>query len=240
MNEHRTIRVGRHGAALPNTGPFRLKTAILGLIFLCMAAAVSLRGDTFPDPSVDETDRSSRAEKAVLAGGCFWGMETLFEHVRGVQSVVSGYSGGDKKTAHTAQVEGGKTSHAESVMITYDPSKITYGQILKIFFSVAHDPTQLNRQGGDTGTQYRSVIFYASEEQKKAAENYIAQLEAAKVFPSKIVTEVVSLKGFYPAEAFLQHYSEKHPDDQYVVQVDLPKLRELKQKFPELANAPKD
>jgi peptide-methionine (S)-S-oxide reductase len=164
----------------------------------------------------------------------------LFERVKGVQSVVSGYSGGDKKTAHAGQVEGGKTGHAESVMITYDPSKITYGQILKIFCSVAHDPTQLNRQGGDTGPQYRSVVFYASEEQKKAAESYIAQLEAAKVFQGKIVTEVVPLKVFYPAEGFLQHYSEKHPDDPYVVQVDLPKLRELKQKFPELANTPKD
>ncbi len=240
MNERKTIRMRSHAAALPDGGHFRLKTAILGLIFLCMAAALSLRGDSFPDPSIDESDRTPRAEKAVLAGGCFWGMETLFEHVKGVQTVVSGYSGGDKKTAHTAQVEGGKTGHAESVMITYDPSKITYGQILKIFFSVAHDPTQLNRQGGDTGPQYRSVIFYMNEEQRKAAESYIAQLEAANVFPSKIVTEVVSLKAFYPAEAFLQHYSEKHPDDPYVVQVDLPKLRDLKQKFPELTNTPKD
>ncbi len=240
MKEQRTVQVRRDAVALPNTGLFHLKTAILGLIFLGMAAALSLRGNSFPDPSVDETDRTPRVEKAVLAGGCFWGMEALFDHVKGIQSVVSGYSGGDKKTAHTAQVESGKTGHAESVMLTYDPSKITYGQILKIFFSVAHDPTQLNRQGGDTGPQYRSVIFYASEEQKRAAETYIAQLDAAKVFRGKVVTEVVPLKAFYPAEEFLQHYSEKHPDDPYVVQVDLPKLRELKEKFADLTIAPKD
>lgn len=205
-----------------------------------MPATLLVRGGSFPDPAVDETGRGSGREKAVLAGGCFWGVESVFEQVKGVESVVSGYSGGDKKSAHTQLVESGKTAHAEAAMITYDPAKITYGQILKIFFAVVHDPTQLNRQGPDTGTQYRSVIFYGSDEQRKIAEAYISQIDAAGVYPGKIVTQVLPLKGFYPAEAFLQHYGERHPADPYIVQNDLPKLKALKQSFPDLVVSGKD
>ncbi len=161
-------------------------------------------------------------------------MEAVFDHVKGVVSVVSGYSGGDSDTAHSDQVETGRTGHAESVEITYDPSQITYGQLLKVFFAIAHDPTQLNRQGPDSGKQYRSVIFYAGDEQKRVAETYIRQLSAVRIFKHKIVTQVVPLAGFYPAEDVLQHYSEHHPTSSYVVQNDLPKLEALKARYPDL------
>lgn len=200
---------------------------------LAIAMTLALSAATLPDPGRDETDRAPSARTAVLAGGCFWGMEAVYDHVKGVTDVVSGYSGGDQKTARTELVESGRTDHAEAVKITYDPSKITYGQILKIFFAVAHDPTEWNRQGPDVGPQYRSVIFYADDEQKQVAESYIAQLTAAKVFDGKIVTELEPLTGFYPAEDFLQHYSERHPDSSYVIHNDLPKLKALKKQFPE-------
>jgi peptide-methionine (S)-S-oxide reductase len=156
----------------------------------------------WPYYCVDASIATSKSEQtAVVAGGCFWGIQAVFQHVKGVISATSGYSGGLQKTAEYELVSTGETGHAESVKITYDPSKITYGQILRVFFSVAHDPTQLNRQGPDEGTQYRSSIFYGSEEQKRVAEAYIQQLEKAKVFPRSIVTQVVPLKAFYPAEA---------------------------------------
>lgn len=200
-------------------------SAILSVSQLMLATA-------FPDPSLDEHDAASKKETAVLAGGCFWGVEAVFNHVKGVTGVVSGYSGGDKNSAHAELVEAGRTGHAESVKLTYDPSKITYGQILKVFFSVAHNPTELNRQGPDVGPQYRSVIFYLNDEQKRIAEAYLKELDAAAIFPQKIVTELTEFKAFYPAEKFLQHYSEQHPSEPYVLQNDLPKLAALEREYP--------
>ena len=173
-------------------------------------------------------------DTAVLAGGCFWGVQAVFEHVKGVTRVISGYSGGAKESAEYEKVSFGSTGHAESVQITYDPSQITYGQLLKVYFSVAHDPTELNRQGPDVGTQYRSAIFYSSEEQKRVAGAYIAQLEAAKLFSRPIVTQAVPLKAFYPAEAYHQDYVVHHPYEPYIVINDLPKIADLQRQFPGL------
>lgn len=173
-------------------------------------------------------------QTAVLAGGCFWGVDAVFKHVKGVDSVVSGFSGGEAHTAHYEVVSTGETGHAESVKITYDPSKVTYAQLLRVFFSVATDPTELNRQGPDVGTQYRSVIFYTSDEQKQIALAYIDQLNKARVFSGPIVTQVVPFRAFYEAEAYHQNYLALHPDNPYIVYNDLPKLRHLKQEFPEL------
>ncbi|MGA2689792.1 MAG: peptide-methionine (S)-S-oxide reductase MsrA [Candidatus Korobacteraceae bacterium] len=188
-----------------------------------------------PKPAVDEPlAASSGQETAVVAGGCFWGIQAVFQHVKGVVSATSGYSGGSAKTAEYEIVSTGTTNHAESVKIVYDPSKITYGQLLQVFLSVAHDPTQLNRQDPDEGTQYRSVIFYGNDEQKKIADDYIAQLEQAKVFSHKIVTQVVPLKGFYPAEGYHQNYAALHPDNPYIARFDLPKVANLQQMYPQL------
>jgi peptide-methionine (S)-S-oxide reductase len=197
--------------------------------------AVSVGAATFPNPAADAPLQAAKGhETAVLAGGCFWGMEGVFERLKGVSNVVSGFSGGEKSTAHYETVSTGTTGHAESVEITFDPAEITYGQILKVYFSVAHDPTELNRQGPDSGTQYRSSIFYANDEQKRIAEAYIKQLDEAHVYRHPIVTQVVPLKGFYAAEAYHQHYLELHPDQPYIVYNDLPKLQALKKQFPEL------
>jgi peptide-methionine (S)-S-oxide reductase len=188
-----------------------------------------------PDPAVDiPLARAGGVQTAVLAGGCFWGVEGVFERVRGVTRVVSGYTGGQAETARYGQVTSGRTGHAESVRIVYDPARISYGQLLKVFFSVAHDPTELNRQGPDTGTQYRSAIFYANEEQKRVADNYVSQLQKARVFPRPIVTQVVPLKGFYDAEAYHQDYLDHHPNQPYIVINDLPKIADLKRRFPSL------
>jgi peptide-methionine (S)-S-oxide reductase len=176
----------------------------------------------------------SGKQKAVFAGGCFWGTQTVFERVKGVVSTTVGYSGGSSSTATYDQVTTETTGHAESVEVVYDPSKITYGQLLRIFFSVAHDPTQLNRQGPDVGTSYRSAIFYSNDEQKRIAEAYITQLDAAKVFPKKIVTEVTPLKGFYRAEDYHQDYALHNPDNPYILVCDRPKIAALKEQFPEL------
>src|SRR5207249_2542569 len=162
-----------------------------------------------------------------------WGVEAVFEHTKGVKKVTSGYTGGTSATAHYNIVSGGKTGHAESVQVVYDPSQISYGQLLQVFFSVAHDPTQLNRQGPDHGTQYRSVAFYGSPEQKQAIETYIAQLSAAKVFSQPIVTQVVPLQAFYSAEAYHQDYATLHPSEPYIYYNDRPKVEHLKQQFPE-------
>jgi peptide-methionine (S)-S-oxide reductase len=181
---------------------------------------------------------SSAAESgqtAVLAGGCFWGVDAVFKHVKGVENVVAGYAGGSAATAHYEVVSAGRTGHAESVKITFDPAKISYSDLLRIFFSVAHDPTQLNRQGPDEGTQYRSVIFYANENQKQIALAYIDQLNKAKAFQKPIVTQVVPLKAFYPAEAYHQNFLALHPDNPYIVYNDLPKLRKLRKQFPTLS-----
>jgi peptide-methionine (S)-S-oxide reductase len=188
----------------------------------------------FPDPAIDATGASAGEQTAVVAGGCFWCTEAVFNQIEGVEKVVSGYSGGERATANYDAVCGGRTGHAEAIEITYDPSKISYGQLLKIFFSVAHDPTQLNRQGHDIGTQYRSAIFYSDPEQKKIAEAYIKQLDQAKVFRSPIVTEVTPLKAFYPAEGYHQNYCSRNPQNPYVAGVAEPKVEKTREYFPEL------
>jgi peptide-methionine (S)-S-oxide reductase len=172
-------------------------------------------------------------ETAVLAGGCFWGVDAVYKHVKGVSSVISGFSGGQKNTAHYETVSTGTTGHAESVKITFDPSKVSYAELLRIYFSVATDPTELNRQGPDEGTQYRGVIFYTTDEQKQIAQAYIDQLNRAKVFSSPIVTQVVPFQAFYEAESYHQNYLALHPDNPYIVFNDLPKLRNLQKEFPE-------
>jgi peptide-methionine (S)-S-oxide reductase len=188
-----------------------------------------------PNPAVDATLSASKTEQTmVVAGGCFWGIQAVFQHVKGVVNATSGYSGGAANTAQYELVSSGETGHAESVKITYDASQITYGQLLRVFFSVAHDPTQLNRQGPDSGTQYRSVIFYNSDEQKRIADAYIVQLEKARVFPHSIVTQVVPLKAFYPAESYHQDYAANHPNNPYIVYNDAPKVAHLHQQFPNL------
>ena len=177
---------------------------------------------------------ASGKQTAVFAGGCFWGTQAVFERVKGVVDTTVGYSGGAASTATYRQVTTETTGHAESIQVVYDPSKITYGELLRIFFSVAHDPTELNRQGPDVGTSYRSAIFYSNDEQKRIANAYIAQLDAEKVFPSKIVTEVTPLKGFYRAEDYHQDFALKNPGNSYIEICDLPKIAALKQQFPEL------
>ena len=195
---------------------------------------IALSAANFPDPAVDTPRAAGKSEIAVLAGGCFWGMEGVFESLKGVSEVVSGYAGGSAKTAHYEIVSTGTTGHAESVRITYDPSQISYGQLLKVYFSVAHDPTELNRQGPDSGTQYRSEIFYTNEEQKKVAEAYIQQLTQAKVYRKPIVTKLEPLQKFYPAEEHHQHFMARNPNYPYIVYNDAPKVRNLHKQFPEL------
>ncbi len=173
-------------------------------------------------------------QTAVFAGGCFWGIEAVFEHVKGVSNVTSGYSGGTAKTADYETVSGGKSAHAEAVKITFDPAQVSYEQLLKVFFSVAHDPTEMNRQGPDTGAQYRSAIFFSNEEQKRLAESYIAELTKAKTFPKPIVTQVVALDAYYPAEEYHQNYLVRHPNQPYIVAYDQPKLINLQKQFPDL------
>lgn len=188
-----------------------------------------------PAPVQDATRAAAPGQQtAVLSGGCFWGVQAVFQHVKGVISATSGYAGGSAKTADYEIVSTGETGHAESVEIIYDPSKITYGELLRVFFSVAHDPTELNRQGPDEGTQYRSSIFYGSDEQKRIAESYIAQLNQAKIFSGPIVTKVVPLQAFYPAEAYHQNYATLHPNQPYIVFNDAPKVEHLRQQFPDL------
>lgn len=188
-----------------------------------------------PDPKVDNPLAAAQgSDTAVVAGGCFWGIQAVFARVKGVLSATSGYSGGAANTAQYEKVCSGRTGHAESVEVVFDPSQITFGQILKVFFSVAHDPTQLNRQGVDVGTQYRSVIFYSSEDQKRVAEAYVEQLDAAKVFPSPIATQIVPLEAFYAAEDYHQGYAETHPENMYIVMNDLPKVENLRRHYPAL------
>ena len=204
------------------------------VLFLVLSACGSASAATLPPPALDEQVSSSSDRFAVLAGGCFWGIEAVFEHVKGVKKVTSGYSGGTAGTAHYDIVSTGKTGHAESVQILYDPSQVTYGQLLQIFFSVAHDPTQLNRQGPDEGPQYRSAIFYASPEQQRVAQAYVDQLNKAKVFGKRIVTELAQLDVFYPAEASHQDYAARHPTDLYIVINDAPKVEHLRQQFAQM------
>jgi peptide-methionine (S)-S-oxide reductase len=190
---------------------------------------------SFPKPLLDEPLATAQGkEVVVLSGGCFWGVQAVYQHTKGVRSATSGYAGGSAETAHYEMVGSGKTGHAESVRVVFDRSQITYGQILMIFFSVAHNPTEQNKQGPDWGTQYRSAVFFTSQEQKKIAEAYIAQLDAARVYPQRIMTQVTSLDGFYPAEEYHQDYLKNHLDNPYIVINDLPKLAALKKHFPEL------
>ena len=188
----------------------------------------------FPAPAVDPAPANHTTATAVFAGGCFWGVEAVFNRLNGVTNAVSGYAGGSQATAHYEMVSTGTTGHAESVQVTYDPSRISYGKLLEVFFSVAHDPTELNRQGPDEGTQYRSAIFYMDGEQKQVAEAYIRQLNGAKVFQSAIVTQVVPLKSFYAAEGYHQHYLDHNTNNPYIVYNDLPKLKHLKEQYPDL------
>jgi len=187
---------------------------------------------TLPVPAVDNPKAAGPLQTAVIAGGCFWGVQGVFEHVRGVKKVLSGYAGGEKSTAQYELVSSGRTGHAESVQIVFDPKEVSYGELLQVYFSVAHDPTELNRQGPDKGTQYRSNIFYSDESQKKIALAYVAQLEKAKIFSRPIVTRLDPLKGFYTAEDYHQDFLIKNPRLPYIVINDLPKIQNLKKVFP--------
>src|ERR1700710_2176188 len=214
---------------------FSLGAAAIGaLAITAFVAAPSLASEdavVIPAPAMDA--KADGIQTAVIAGGCFWGVQGVFQHTSGVVNAVSGYAGGNKSTADYNTVSTGSTGHAESVEIKYDPKKISYGKILQIFFSVAHDPTQLNRQGPDSGTQYRSAIFTTNDEQKKIADAYIAQLNAAKVYSKPIVTKVGPLEGFYPAEAYHQDYLTLHPNQPYIAYNDIPKVENLKKIFAE-------
>jgi peptide-methionine (S)-S-oxide reductase len=191
-----------------------------------------------PAPAVDNSKAHGALQTAVLAGGCFWGMQGVFEHVRGVHQVLAGYSGGSRLTAQYDQVGTGTTGHAESVQITFDPAELSYGELLRIYFSVATDPTELNRQGPDSGSQYRSAIFYADDTQRRIAASYIAQLDKERTFSQPIVTRVDALHGFYPAEGYHQDYYLHNPDQPYIVLNDLPKIRNLKLLFPQYYRDP--
>ncbi|WP_454621272.1 peptide-methionine (S)-S-oxide reductase MsrA [Bradyrhizobium cenepequi] len=222
-----------------STRPFRrlsLGAAALGALAIASFAAAPSRAAEdaviIPVPTVD-AKAADGIQTAVLAGGCFWGVQGVFQHTAGVVSAVSGYAGGSKATADYNLVSTGTTGHAESVQIKYDPKQVSYGKLLQIFFSVVHDPTQLNRQGPDTGTQYRSAIFVTNGDQKKVAEAYIAQLNAAKVYKKPIVTKVGTLEGFYPAEAYHQDYLTLHPNQPYIAYNDIPKVENLKKIFAE-------
>ena len=194
------------------------------------AAGQNLRASATRAPAA----RGKGERTAVFAGGCFWGVEAVFEHVKGVTDARSGYSGGTSRTANYELVAGGRTQHAEAVRVTYDPSQVSYEQLLAVFFTVAHDPTQLNRQGPDVGTQYRSAIFYADEEQKRLAESHISRMTQTKAFAGPVVTQIVALKAFYEAEEYHQDYLVRNPDQPYIVAHDLPKLEDLRKRFPEL------
>ena len=213
-----------------------MSRSFLNVLLVFVLGVYAYAGNrAFPAPAVDAPmAKTSSQQTAVVAGGCFWGIQAVFQHVRGVVSATSGYSGGSSLTAQYQIVSTGATGHAESVKIVFDPSQVTYGELLRVFFSVAHDPTELNRQGPDEGTQYRSSIFYSSDEQKHISEAYIAQLDQAKVFSRPIVTQVVPLKAFYQAEGYHQNYATNHPDDLYILYNDAPKVAHLRQQFPDL------
>ena len=215
-----------------------LSSAILLASTTLACNAVTASGKAIPDPTLDAPLASAGGKQtAVLAGGCFWGVDAVFKHVKGVIDVRSGYAGGSATTASYEKVSTGNTGHAESVQITYDPSKISYGQLLKVFFAVAHDPTELNRQGPDRGTQYRSAIFYLNEEQKRIAQAYIEQLDMAKVFGRPIVTQVAELSSFNEAEDYHQNYLANHPTEPYIVINDLPKVENLRKQLPSFYKA---
>ena len=213
-----------------------LKRFFVGSLAVISLTAIAFAGNAsrliLPDPATDiSTSTVKGTQTAVLSGGCFWGVEAVFERLKGVSDVVSGYSGGSAATAHYDEISSGKTGHAESVRITYDPSQISYSQLLKVYFSVAHDPTQLNRQGPDWGTQYRSAIFFNNDEQKRSAQAYIEQLNKAQVFRKPIVTQLTPLDGFYAAEEYHQQFLDRNPNHPYIVMHDLPKLAQLREQF---------
>jgi len=216
----------------------RASVRMFAMILTVLAGAVACRagsGAAVPGPVADEAKATAPAkETAVVAGGCFWGIQAVFQHVKGVVSATSGYSGGTLKNPDYEAVSSGETGHAESVQIVYDPSQVTYGELLRVFFSVALDPTEVNRQGPDEGTQYRSLIFYGNDQQKHIAEAYIAQLNQVKAFRRAIATQVVPLTAFYPAEAYHQNYATLHPDNPYIVYNDAPKVANLRREFPDL------
>jgi len=218
----------KQGRLSNSLGPLLMAAA------LCVGCRAATRTPVPPAASDDALAQKPGKQVAVFAGGCFWGTQSVFERVKGVLDTTAGYSGGSQFTATYERVNAEDTGHAESVKVVYDPSKITYGQLLRVFFSVAHDPTQLNRQGPDVGSSYRSVIFYANDQQKKISEAYIAQLDATHIFPSRIVTEVTPLKGFYDAEQYHQDYALHNPDNPYILVCDRPKIEALKAEFPEL------
>jgi peptide-methionine (S)-S-oxide reductase len=220
----------------------RVSVRMVAMMLTVLAGTLACRAGSgasaaVPSPVVDEAKAAAKGkETAVVAGGCFWGIQAVFQHVKGVRSATAGYSGGTVKNPDYEMVSSGETGHAESVQIVYDPSQLSYGELLRVFFSVALDPTELNRQGPDEGTQYRSVIFYSNDEQKHIAEAYIAQLDQARVYPRKIVTQVVPLQAFYEAEGYHQNYATIHPSDPYIVFNDAPKVANLRKEFPELYN----
>jgi peptide-methionine (S)-S-oxide reductase len=217
-----------------NRGGFAaaMLAAAVGLLSLQRLAGAT-HAVAVPSPALD-IPLTAKTETAVFAGGCFWGIQAVFQHMKGVTNATSGYSGGFTDRPKYEQVGSGTTGHAESVRVTFDPSQVSYATLLKVFFSVAHDPTELNRQGPDVGTQYRSAIFYMTPEQKQQAEAYIKQLSDAHVYPKPIVTQVVAYKAFYPAEDYHQDYAEKHPDEPYIVYNDAPKVANLKKHYPDL------
>jgi peptide-methionine (S)-S-oxide reductase len=213
--------------------------AIVLAIGLCWKHAGAGGAVSLPPPALDVSRTAKPGKQTVVfAGGCFWGIQAVFQHVNGVLDATSGYSGGSAATAKYELVSAGDTGHAESVQVTFDPAKVSFGQLLRVFFSVAHDPTELNQQGPDEGTQYRSVVFFTDPDQRRVTDAYIAQLERARAFPRRIVTEVVPLKAFYPAEGYHQNYATLHPEDRYIVINDAPKVAHLRQLFPELYRAP--
>jgi peptide-methionine (S)-S-oxide reductase len=220
---------------MPN--PLCLRGALATLLLITFFSAGCHAATKLPvPPAINDAPLASTpgSQTAVFAGGCFWGTQSVFERVKGVLATTAGYAGGSASTATYSQVTTETTGHAESVRVVYDPSKITYGQLLRVFFSVAHDPTQLNRQGPDVGTSYRSAIFYTSDEQRKISLAYIAQLDVAHIFPKPIVTQVVPLQGFYDAEHYHQDYALHNPNNPYIQVCDRPKIEALKQQFPEL------
>jgi len=225
----------------PTRLSFRTLAATLmlaaGTLTASVFAAQAQEGLTIPAPAVSEAPSNDALETAVLAGGCFWGVQGVYQHTEGVKNAVSGYAGGEKKTAIYEVVGSGMTGHAEAVKITYDPKKISYGKLLQIYFSVAHDPTQLNRQGPDRGTQYRSAIFPQNDEQAKVAKAYIAQLNEARVYKAAIVTKIEPGKEFFPAEGYHQDYLTLHPTQPYIVFNDLPKIKNLERLFPDIYRA---
>jgi len=219
------------------------RSIVMGVIFLAavvylgvnLSRSSATAATAIPNPTVDDPLASAKGQLAVVvSGGCFWGIQAVFEHVKGVISATAGYSGGAANTADYETVSEGKSGHAESVKIVYDPSQVSFGTLLKVFFSVAHDPTELNRQGPDYGTQYRSIIFYSTDGQHHIAQAYIDQINSAKVFHGPIVTEVVPLQAFYPAEDYHQDYAVKHPDNPYIMMNDAPKVENLRKQCPDL------